>query len=118
MRVIVAGKLHFEAGCDCAGVIRDGAAHIRASRAETGCIAYEWAVDGLDAQAINVYEEWASPQDLLGHFRDPSYWAMRDHLLAQPITAVNVNIHAAEGTMPVYTEDGQPRSEIYGVRLD
>lgn len=118
MRMIVAGWLTY-AGDEktCAEIILGGAEHIASSRQEQGCIAYTWAVDPLEPGKIHVYEEWESEQALLGHFRDPSYLAMRSHLDQYELTGFGVLLYSASGVEPVYGEDGWPRKEIFGVSL-
>lgn len=119
MRIIVAGTLRF-AGDEvlCSEIIRSGAEHIVSSRKEQGCVAYNWAVDPLDAGLIHVYEEWESERALLGHFAHSSYAAMRDHLGRYELTGFAVKIYSAAGVEPVYDEDGWPRREIFGVSLN
>jgi len=117
MRVIVAGWLEF-AGQDCAAIIRGGAAHIAASRRERGCIAYDWAVDPLEAATVRVYEEWESEADLGRHFRDPSYAAMRDHLGASGLTGFDVKLYSVAGIAAVYDAEGRLPSEVFGVPID
>lgn len=118
MRIIVAGTLRFQGDAStCAAIITGGAEHIAASRAEEGCVAYNWAVDPLDPGLIHVYEEWESEEALLRHFQDASYEAMRVHLSAQALTGFSVQLYSVNGTEPVYDEEGQPRSEIFGVSL-
>jgi quinol monooxygenase YgiN len=119
MRIIVAGWLDYAGDADtCADIIRGGAEHIAASRAETGCVAYTWAVDPLEPGRIHVYEEWESERDLLAHFRDPSYAAMAAHLGQWTMTGFGVQLYSAGGVEPVYDADGKPRAEIFGVTLD
>lgn len=118
MRLIVAGTLRFAGGEEaCVAVIRGGAQHIASSRAEDGCVAYNWAVDPLDPGLIHVYEEWESERALLGHFAHSSYKAMREHLGRFELTGFAVQIYSVAGIEPVYGEDGWPRTEIFGVTL-
>lgn len=118
MRIIVAGTLRFEGDeTTCAAIITGGAAHIASSRVEAGCVAYNWAVDPLDPGLIHVYEEWESEQALLGHFRDPSYLAMRAHLETYTLTGFAVQIYSVKGVEEVYDAEGWPRREIFGVSL-
>lgn len=117
MRIIVAGRLQFAGGDVCAAIIRGGAAHIAGSRAEDGCVAYDWSVDPLEPGTLHVFEEWESEAALGAHFRDPSYLAMRAHLESYEITGFDVKLYSAAGVEPVYTEEGQPRDSIFGVWL-
>ncbi|MBH0114506.1 antibiotic biosynthesis monooxygenase [Novosphingobium sp. YJ-S2-02] len=122
MRIIVAGWLIYEGGAQggeatCRDIITGAADHIASSRGETGCIAYNWAIDPLEPGKIHVFEEWESVEHLLGHFRHPSYLAMRAHLEKWTITGFGVQIYAASGIEQVYDETGWPRREIFGVSL-
>lgn len=118
MRIIVAGWLTYAGDEEtCAEIIRGGAAHIASSRAEDGCVAYNWAVDPLEPGKIHVYEEWESEVALLNHFRHSSYLAMRTHLDQYALTGFGVLIYSASGVEAVYGDDGWPRKEIFGVSL-
>jgi len=116
MRILIAGHLLFE-GQDCAAIIEGGRAFIDASRAEKGCIAYNWSVDPLAPGTIHVFEEWESEADLGAHFKDPSYLSMRAHLERSTLTGFDVSIYSANGKEPVYTAEGQPRDSIFGVSI-
>jgi quinol monooxygenase YgiN len=117
MRIIIAGQLKF-AGGDIGGeIVRGGAAHIAGSRAEAGCIAYDWSVDPLEPGTLHVFEEWESEAALGSHFRDPSYQAMRAHLEGYEITGFDVKLYSIAGIEPVYDENGQSRDTIFGVRI-
>jgi quinol monooxygenase YgiN len=119
MRIIVAGWLRF-AGDEalCAEIIRSGAEHIISSRAEDGCVAYNWAVDPLDPGLMQVYEEWESEEALLRHFQGSSYADMRTHLEQYEMTDFGVLLYSATSVEQVYGDDGWPRREIFGVSLD
>lgn len=117
MRIIIAGRLVFAGGDVCAEIIRGGAAHIAESRTEEGCAAYDWSVDPLDAGTLHVFEEWESEAALGRHFRHPSYLAMRAHLERHEIIGFDVKLYSVAGIEPVYTEDGQPRDTIFGVKI-
>lgn len=118
MRIIVAGSLTYKGDTQtCTDIIIGGADYIAASRAEEGCVAYNWAVDPLEPGKIHVYEEWESEEALLRHFRDPSYLAMRAHLEKWELIGFGVLIYSASGMEQVYGEDGWPRREVFGVTL-
>lgn len=117
MRIIIAGHLIFAGGDISAEVVRGGAAHIAASRKEAGCVAYNWSVDPLEPGKLHVFEEWESEAALGGHFRDPSYHAMRAHLESYELTGFDVKLYSIAGIEPVYDESGQPRKAIFGVSI-
>ncbi|GGN58664.1 hypothetical protein GCM10011349_38380 [Novosphingobium indicum] len=118
MRIIVAGSLTY-AGDEstCRDIITGGADHIASSRAEKGCVAYNWSIDPLEPGKIQVYEEWESEEDLLNHFCHDSYLAMRNHLENWDLTGFGVLIYSVAGVEPVYGDDGWPRREVFGVTL-
>ena len=116
MRVIVAGWMTF-AGQDCAAIIRGGAAHIAASRAEQGCVAYDWSVDPLEDATVRVFEEWESEADLGRHFADPSYKAMGAHLQAHGMTGFDVKLYSVADTDTVYDAEGKLHPAIFGVAI-
>lgn len=117
MRIIIAGHLTFAGGDVCAEIVRGGAVHIAASRAEAGCVAYDWTVDPLAPGKLHVFEEWESEAALGRHFKDPSYLAMRTHLETHAMTGFDVKLYSVAGIEPVYDEAGQPRDMIFGVRI-
>lgn len=118
MRIIVAGWLTYAGDAKtCRDIITGGAAHIASSRAEPGCVAYDWAVDPLEPGKIHVFEEWESEEALLNHFRHDSYAAMRGHLEGWELTGFGVRMYSVSGVEPVYGDDGWPRREIFGVKL-
>jgi len=55
---------------------------IAASRAETGCIAYEFAEDVLDPGLIRVSERWTSRAALETHFATPHMARWKDKCAA------------------------------------
>lgn len=114
MRVLIAGRLKFD-GDICADIIKGGREHIIASRAEQGCVAYDWSVDPLEPGVMHVFEEWESEAALGAHFRDPSYQAMRAHLETFPLTGFDVKLYRGDEVEPVYTAEGFPRDRIFGV---
>ena len=119
MRIIVAGWLTYPGGTEtCSQIIIGGAEHIASSRAEEGCVAYNWAVDPLEPGKIHVYEEWESEEALLHHFRHASYGAMRTYLDQWELTGFGVLIYSVKGVEAVYGDDGRPRREIFGVTLN
>ncbi|MCA9809340.1 MAG: putative quinol monooxygenase [Candidatus Dadabacteria bacterium] len=43
------------------------------SRAEEGCIVYEFLQDAFDPDAFTFYERWRSMEDLELHFKEPHF---------------------------------------------
>lgn len=88
----------------------DAQPFIAASRAETGCVAYDWALDPATPGRVHVYEEWASEEALAGHFRDPSYAAMRDHVGKSGMIAARSQKCRCDAIEPVYDDTGTPQA--------
>ncbi|WBH17759.1 putative quinol monooxygenase [Sphingomonas radiodurans] len=90
----------------------DAQPFIAASRAEPGCIAYDWAVDPATPGRIHVFEEWESEEALAGHFRDPSYAAMRDHVGASGLITARSQKYRCDAIEPVYDSGGVPQAHF------
>jgi quinol monooxygenase YgiN len=116
-QVIVAGTLDFAGDSDCADIIRGAAGPIAESRAEDGCIAYDWAVDPLVPGRVQVFEAWESEAALGAHFRHTSYQAMVDHLNAQTLAGFDVKLYSVAGNETVFTDSGERRDTIFGVKI-
>lgn len=116
MHVLIAGKIEFETE-ECAAIITSATEFILSSRAESGCIAYEWSVDPLSSNTIHVFEEWASEQALLHHFSHSSYASMRDHLQQNGMKSFSINLYGATNIEPVYLPGGVVRTEIFGTSI-
>ena len=92
--------------------ILDAQPFIAASRAEDGCIAYDWALDPATPGRIHVFEEWASEEALAGHFRDPSYAAMRDHVNSSGLVAARSQKYRCDAIEQVYDSTGTPQAHF------
>ena len=88
----------------------DAQPYIAASRAENGCVAYDWAVDPAVPGRIHVYEEWADEDALAGHFRDPSYAAMSSHINASGLISATSKKCLVTAIEPVYDADGKAQA--------
>jgi quinol monooxygenase YgiN len=88
---------------------------IEASRAEAGCIAYDWAIDPAVPDRINVFEEWESEDALAAHFRDTSYAAMRAHLGDSGIVSAQSRKYRCDAVETVYDASGTPQPYFSGV---
>ncbi|WP_298675389.1 putative quinol monooxygenase [uncultured Sphingomonas sp.] len=85
---------------------------IEASRAEKGCIAYDWSLDPARPGRVNVYEEWESEDALAGHFRDPSYAAMRDHVDKSGLIRARSQKYRCDAVEQVYDAAGTPQAHF------
>lgn len=83
---------------------------IEASRAEQGCTAYDWSHDPVKPGRIHVYEEWESEDALAGHFRDPSYAAMRDHIGRSGLIQARSQKYRCDAVEQVYDSSGTPQA--------
>lgn len=90
--------------------LHDAQPFIEASRAEDGCVAYDWALDPTKPGRVHVYEEWRDEDALAGHFRDPSYAAMRDHVGRSGLIAARSQKCRCDAIEPVYDGDGVPQA--------
>lgn len=92
--------------------VLDAQPFIEASRAEVGCTAYDWSLDPVKPGRIHVYEEWESEDALAGHFRDPSYAAMRDHIQRSGLVQARSQKYRVEAVEQVYDATGTPRARF------
>ncbi len=109
MPIIVNAVIDLEpAGAERA--LLDAQPFIAASRAEDGCVAYDWAIDPATPGRVHVYEEWASEDALARHFRDPSYASMRDHLGKSGLVAARSQKCRCDAIEQVYDADGKAQA--------
>jgi quinol monooxygenase YgiN len=111
MLIIIAGTIDLDPERAEQALI-DARDFIAASRAEPGCIAYDWAIDPTRPGRINVFEEWESESALAQHFRDVSYRAMRDHLPRYGLVSSSVRKYRCDRAEPVYDSSGTPRADF------
>lgn len=111
MPIIIQAVIDLEpSGADQA--LRDAQPFIAASRAEAGCVAYDWALDPATPGRVHVYEQWDSEDALAGHFRDPSYAAMRDHVGRSGLIAARSQKCRCDLIEPVYDANGVPQARF------
>lgn len=109
MPIIVQAVIDLEpAGAEQA--LHDAQPYIEASRAEDGCVAYDWAIDPTKPGRVHVYEEWRDEAALAGHFRDPSYAAMRDHIGRSGLIASRSQKCRCDLIEPIYDADAVPHA--------
>lgn len=107
MPIIISAVIDLEPG-RVEQVLRDAQPFIAASRAEPGCVAYDWALDPATPGRVHVFEQWDSEEALAGHFRDPSYAAMRDHIEGSGLIASRSQKCRCDLIEPVYDGSGTP----------
>ena len=69
--IIVEGYVRMSDPGDFEKVRAAAEAQIAASRSESGCIDYTYALDVLDPQIMRVLERWQSWEVLQAHFKEP-----------------------------------------------
>jgi quinol monooxygenase YgiN len=77
------------------------AAMLAASRAEDGCLAYDYAQDVLDAQVIHVSERWRDRAALDAHFRTPHMTKWRAQFGAIGISDRNLKLYESDDGQPI-----------------
>ena len=93
--------------------LRAGLPHMKATRAQAGCIDYNWAPDLLTPGRIYVYERWESQEALEKHFAGPHYLAMRTTIASFGLTGADVLKYRMELAEPVYDSTGTPRADFF-----
>ncbi len=90
-----------------------GLPHVKATRAQKGCLDYNWSADPLTPGRIYVYERWETHEDLALHFKGPHYLAMRDTIGAHGMVASDVAKFRIDLMEPVYDPQGRPRADFF-----
>lgn len=112
MSIIIAGTLDFDPD-KAEATILNARPFIEASLREPGCIYYAWTLDPLTPGRVYVYEEWTSQEALEGHFRDDSYWKMRDHVTNGGLRTSSVKKYRFDLSERVYDDEGNPRADFF-----
>ena len=92
--------------------LRAGEPHMKATRAQAGCLDYVWSADPLVPGRIYVFERWADRASLEAHFEGPHYLAMRDTVAAHGIRGVDVLKYRIDLKEPVYDATGKARADF------
>ncbi len=74
---------------------------------EQGCESYVIAADPVVATRINVYEAWATPEDLEAHFDHPNLRAIADTFARYPRTRRETMKYHVDAVAPVRGDDGR-----------
>ena len=93
--------------------LRAGLPHMKATRAQSGCLDYNWAPDLLTPGRIYVYERWESQEDLAKHFAGPHYLAMRNTIGSFGLKGADVLKYRIALAEPVYDSTGTPRADFF-----
>lgn len=111
MPVIIQAVIDLEPG-GAEQALHDAQPFIGASRAEDGCVAYDWALDPTKPGRVHVYEEWRDEEAVARHFRDPSYAAMRDHLGRSGLVSARSQKCRCDLIEPIYDSAGVPQAHF------
>ena len=110
--IIIAGTVDVDpARRDLA--LEAGCPHMRATRAQKGCVDYVWSADLLTPGRIYVFERWESEDDLRAHFEGPHYLAMRNTMASFGLVAADVLKYRMAIAEPVYDQTGTPRADFF-----
>lgn len=90
-----------------------GCPHMAATRAQAGCMDYNWSADHLTPGRIYVYERWESREALEAHFKGPHYLAMRNTIGAHGLRGADVSKYRMAISEPVYDSTGTPRADFF-----
>ena len=90
-----------------------GKPHMAATRAQAGCLDYQWSADRLTPGRIYVYERWESEAALKAHFDGPHYLAMRDTIAAHGLRGADTLKFRVDLSEPVYDETFTPRADFF-----
>ena len=71
---------------------------MEATRAEDGCIEYNYAEDVLDPGLIRVSEVWASREQLAAHLKTPHMAVWAQERAALGLTGRKITVYAVSGS--------------------
>jgi quinol monooxygenase YgiN len=110
--IVVAATLRFADREARDAAVADSVALQRATREEEpGCLAYAFAADPVDQDAVQVYELWTDEAALAAHFEHANYHAMRQLLRRYPRgSGTSAMKFRCDLTEPVYDAEGVPRA--------
>jgi quinol monooxygenase YgiN len=74
---------------------------VAATRAEPGCVAYDFWVDPRDRGRIRVFEEWASPEALDAHGASEHYAAFNAAIGSVRIESVELTRYEVASQAPL-----------------
>lgn len=110
--IIIAGTVNVDPDRRAAA-LEAGKPHMKATRAQRGCLDYSWSADGLVPDRIYVFERWESEADLKAHFDGPHYKAMLSTISEHGLSGVDVLKYRPAIVEPVYDPSGTPRADFF-----
>ncbi len=99
--IIVEGYLRFADAGDFSRIREAAFAQMSASRAESGCLDYTYAIDVADPCLMRVLERWESWQALDAHFAQPHMLPWRAALASVSVVERNLHAHEAGHTRKI-----------------
>jgi quinol monooxygenase YgiN len=104
--IVVAGTIAFDPTSQEA-VIAAVDRVSEATRAETGCISYEFFADLAAAGRLHLFEEWEEERHLLAHFETPHLAEFYQQLQAADLTARDITRYHVSSYGPNRPEQDQ-----------
>jgi quinol monooxygenase YgiN len=95
-----------------AQTLRDARPLIEASRAEPGCLTYDWSLDPLSPGRVCVFELWRDADALRHHFTLPNYTEMAARLAAAGLSNAIATKYLIAREAPVYDPQGIPNADF------
>ena len=110
--ILIAGTIDLDPARR-ADALREAEPHLVSTRAQSGCLDYQWSADPLRPGRIYVYERWEDEASLAAHFKGDHYWAMRRTMEGHDISAVDVSKYRIDLAEPVYDDEGVARADFF-----
>lgn len=84
-----------------------------ASRAEPGCVHYNWSADPADPELIHVFEQWTDETSLRNHFSGKAYIGTLRFFANTCEMDADVRKYRVDLIEPVYDKEGKPRADFF-----
>jgi len=111
MPIAITATLHLTPAT-AAQTLIDARPLIAASRAEPGCLAYDWSLDPLSPGRVCVFELWRDAAALAHHFTLTNYTGMAARLAAAGLSDAVATKYVITQEAPVYDAAGTPRADF------
>jgi quinol monooxygenase YgiN len=99
--LVIAGRARLNEA-DREETVRAAAAVASASRDESGCIEYRYALDIEDPSVLQLFEQWESAAALDAHFATPHFSAFADVLLRSVDGAAEFTRYEVSSAAPLF----------------
>ena len=111
MKIIIAAQIKVDSAKREKALLQ-AAPVIAQTLKEPGCLAYNWAADGIDNELITVFEEWQSEETLDLHFTTDNFKKMHSILADCGLLSASATKYAVHQEGPVFNSDGVATSEF------